>query len=79
MKAITKRLRVLRTERDITQRDLAVRAKLGLQRYWDIENGYRTATDAEQAKIAKALKVQREDIWPSSAPSLEPVGAEARS
>lgn len=63
MKAITKRLRVLRTERGITQRDLALKAGIPLGRYWEIENGYREPDDEERVSIARALKAQPDDIW----------------
>lgn len=63
MKHITKRLRVLRTERDLTQRDLAIKAALPIGRYWEIENGYRAASQDEAERIAKVLKSTRDDIF----------------
>lgn len=66
MKAITKRLRVLRTERTITQRDLALKAGIPLGRYWEIENGYRVPEDDEKIAIARALKAETEDVFGSA-------------
>lgn len=63
MKLITKRLRVLRIERDLTQRDIALRAKIPVGRYWEIENGYRVATPDEARLIAAALKAEAQDIF----------------
>jgi len=37
-----------------------------LNRYWEIENGYRTPDDKELEAIARALKCQPSDIVPSS-------------
>lgn len=63
MKHITKRLRVLRIERDLTQRDLALRARMPVGRYWEIENGYRVATLDEAQLIAAALRAEACDIF----------------
>lgn len=65
MKAITRRLRVLRAERDISQRDLSIKAGLQYWLYMDIEKGYREATAEERSRIARALKVQPDDVWQS--------------
>ncbi len=67
MKVITKRLRVLRTERDITQRDLALKASIPVGRYWEIENGYRAPTPVEADRIASILKASIEDVFPTAA------------
>ena len=64
MKAITRRLRILRAERDITQRDTAIKAGLSLSRYWEIENGYRDPDPAEVSAIARALKATPENVQP---------------
>jgi transcriptional regulator with XRE-family HTH domain len=53
------RLRVLRAEVDVTQMDLAIKAGISLSRYWRIESGYEQPTDAERARLAKALRVER--------------------
>jgi transcriptional regulator with XRE-family HTH domain len=66
MKEITRRLRLIRTERDLTQRDTALKADMPLSRYWEIENGYRPPTDAEVGRLARALKVERKAIIPTS-------------
>lgn len=66
MKAITKRLRVLRAQaNDISQRDTAIKARLPFTRYQHIENGYREATADELDAIARALKVTPSDILPA--------------
>jgi transcriptional regulator with XRE-family HTH domain len=52
------KLRVLRAERRVTQRDVAKKTGLGETRYWRIENGYEQPTDTERAKLAKALRVE---------------------
>jgi transcriptional regulator with XRE-family HTH domain len=62
MKEITRRLRLIRTERDLTQRDTAIKADISLSRYWEIENGYRRPTEAEVSRLARALKVDRAAI-----------------
>lgn len=58
----TNRLRVLRAERDVTQMDLALKVGLPQSRYWRIENGYDQPTDAERARLAKALHVQEAEL-----------------
>ena len=67
MKDITRRLRVLRASAQITQRDIAAKTGIPLSRYWEIENGYREPDGREIGKIARALKVQPEEIVPSQA------------
>lgn len=69
MKELTRRLRVLRAEREVTQRDLAQKAHIPVGRYWDIENGYRMPDQNELARLARVLKVTPEDILPASEPS----------
>ena len=53
--SITRRLKVLRAERDMTQRDVASAAGMPMLRYWEIENGHRVPTSIERRRIAKAL------------------------
>jgi transcriptional regulator with XRE-family HTH domain len=65
MKDITRRLRLLRTDRDLTQRDAAIKAGITTYRYWEIENGYRPPTDSELRGICRALKADRSAIIPS--------------
>lgn len=56
------RLKVLRAEHRITQMDLAQRLGMGRDRYWRIENGYETPTSDEAARMAKAFRVQIDDL-----------------
>lgn len=58
----TNRLRVLRAERDVTQMDLALKAGMGLTRYWKIETGYIEPSETERARLAKALRVDESDL-----------------
>lgn len=62
MKAITKRLRLLRLERAISQRDLALLADLPMGRYWEIENGYRDPDETDLQKLAKAFECAPDEI-----------------
>jgi transcriptional regulator with XRE-family HTH domain len=62
MKAITKRLKVLRTERSLSQIETAQRAGLKEYRYWRIESGYSDPTDVEMVAIAKVLRVAPEEL-----------------
>jgi transcriptional regulator with XRE-family HTH domain len=59
-------LRVLRAERDITQKVLAVRAGLTQTRYWQIEHGSGAAARKdEKAAIARVLEVSPHEVdWP---------------
>lgn len=63
------RLRVLRAEHELSQMDTAAKAKIGLYRYWQIENGYAEATDAERAAIAKVFKVEAGEVFPEAVAS----------
>jgi transcriptional regulator with XRE-family HTH domain len=67
MKALTKRLRILRAAANITQRDVAAKVGIPLQRFWEIENGYRVPTESEKARIAKALRVDVSDAFDDEA------------
>lgn len=49
--------------------DTAAKAKIGLYRYWQIENGYAEATDAERAAIAKVFKVEAGEVFPEAVAS----------
>lgn len=73
MKAITRRLRVLRAAKPISQRDLAIKAKLPHGRYMEIERGYRSPEQAEIERIAKALNVAPTEIVSSPADLLREV------
>jgi transcriptional regulator with XRE-family HTH domain len=61
-----KRLRVLRAERDLSQMDTAARAKIGLYRYWQIENGYVEARPDERERLARVFKVTPPDVFPEA-------------
>jgi transcriptional regulator with XRE-family HTH domain len=63
------RLRVLRagSKRRWTQHDLALRVGMTQSRYWLIENGYKAATPVEQRRIARALRVDVAEAFPSQA------------
>lgn len=63
MKPLTKRLRMARTETDLSQLDVSQRTGMSYRRYWEIENGYRVASDAERARIAKTLKVSESVLF----------------
>lgn len=63
------RLRVLRAEHELSQMDTAAKAKIGLYRYWQIENGYADATEDERAAIAKVFKAAPEDVFPEAVAS----------
>lgn len=54
-KAHRARFRVHRAAIDISQLDVAVKVGMSEHRYWEIENGYRKASDEELAKIAKVF------------------------
>jgi transcriptional regulator with XRE-family HTH domain len=65
MKAITKRLRVLRAQANLNQRITAERAGMTLLRYHEIEKGYRSPDQDDVEAIAKALRVTPADILPT--------------
>lgn len=67
--AVNVRLRVLRAERGLSQMDTAAKAKMGLNRYWRIENGYSEATSDEQAAIAAAFKIPTREAFPEAVAS----------
>lgn len=62
------RLHIVRAERRMTQTALAFKIKMGRYRYWQIENRYIEGTPVERARIAAALKVSIDEIFPGSAP-----------
>lgn len=61
------RLRVLRAERELTQRDIGQRAGIELTRYWSIEKGYSDPREHERAALSAALGVDESVIWPELA------------
>jgi len=62
------RVRVCRAEKRLTQLDAALRAKMGLTRFWKIENGYKKPDEKERAAIAKALRVDEAEAFPPTMP-----------
>lgn len=60
------RLRVLRAERGLSQRDTALKAKLALDRYWRIENGYASARPEERDRLARVFEVAVTDVFPEA-------------
>lgn len=66
MKKSARRLKVWRADRDVTQRQLALRAGLSPSRYWQIESGEGSVPSAdEKSAVAAALDVKVSDIeWP---------------
>lgn len=67
--AVNVRLRVLRAERGISQMDTALKAKMALNRYWRIENGYSEPTPDEQDAIAAVFKVSTREAFPEAVAS----------
>lgn len=65
----TNRLRVLRAERRITQMDAAAKSKIGVTRFWRIENGYAEPTPEERERLAKLFKVSESDVFPQAVAS----------
>jgi transcriptional regulator with XRE-family HTH domain len=66
---VRNRLRVVRAEQRCTQMRLAMRAKVPQCRISFIENGYSQPSPREQARIAKALRVSVEYVFPESVPA----------
>lgn len=67
--AVNVRLRVLRAERGLSQMDTAAKAKLGLNRYWRIENGYSDPSPDERDAIAAAFEVTTGEAFPEAVAS----------
>ena len=63
-KRVAKRLRALRRERDMTQVDVAEKAKMSPMYYSKIERGAVKPSVDMYERIAKALKVTASDIFP---------------
>lgn len=61
----TNRLRVLRAEKRLSQMDTADRARIGVNRYWRIENGYAEAEADERAALARVFGVTESDVFPT--------------
>ncbi|MCA9329110.1 helix-turn-helix transcriptional regulator [Candidatus Saccharibacteria bacterium] len=61
---VAKRLKALRLDRDLTQADIAEKAKMSTNYYAKIERGeVRPSVDIYE-RLAKALKVTASDIFP---------------
>jgi transcriptional regulator with XRE-family HTH domain len=61
---VAKRLKALRLERNLTQADIAEKAKMSTNYYAKIERGeLRPSVDIYE-RLAKALKVTASDIFP---------------
>lgn len=63
-KRVAKRLRSLRRARDMTQADVADKAKMSVTYYSKIERGVIKPSVEMYERIAKALKVTASDIFP---------------
>lgn len=72
---VRRRFKALRANAGLSQREIAAQTRISDSRYWRIENGYEQPTDAEQARLAKALKVDVSELGFS--PSKDKVGAVA--
>lgn len=70
------RIRVVRAEQRVSQREVAALAGLEVTRLWRIENGYAEPTPAERRVLAKALGVTQRELWPST---FESAGAVVQS
>lgn len=63
-KKVAKKLKVLRLERNLTQAEIAEKAKMSVNYYAKIERGeLRPSVDVYE-RIAKTLKVTASDIFP---------------
>lgn len=74
-------LRVLRAERELTQKLIAVRAGLTQTRYWQIEHGEGAPLRKdERTAIARILEIAPHEIaWPAMKPTpLQVTRADAR-
>ena len=64
MKKVAKKLKSLRLDRDLTQAEIADKAKMSTNYYAKIERGeVRPSVDIYE-RLAKALKVTASDIFP---------------
>jgi putative transcriptional regulator len=63
-KKVAKKLKILRLERDLTQAEIAEKAKMSVNYYAKIERGeVRPSVDIYE-RLAKALKATASDIFP---------------
>lgn len=63
LRPITRRFREARQARGYSQIETAFRARIEKQRFWLIENGYRSATTEERARLARVLRVSTADLF----------------
>lgn len=63
-KKVAKKLKALRLERDLTQAELAEKAKMSANYYAKIERGLVRPSVDMYERIAKALKATSSDIFP---------------
>lgn len=61
---VRNRLRVLRAERRWSQREVARRANVSVDRVWRFENGYAEPTVDEQKRLARVFRVSAGDVFP---------------
>jgi transcriptional regulator with XRE-family HTH domain len=60
------RYRLPRLRVDLSQVDTAAKARISQVRYWKIENGYATATKAEDARLAKVFRITPSEFSPAT-------------
>lgn len=73
MKRETNRLRVVRAEQRITQVALAHKSRVAASRISLIENGWIMPTSTERERLARALKVDIAEVFPT--PDAEAVAS----
>lgn len=61
---MTNRLRVLRAERDVTQREVVKASGVSTYRYWAIENGHELPTEDELKRLVKYFKKPASELFP---------------
>lgn len=68
MKPTANRLRVVRAEKRVTQEQIESRTKnrITQTRVSQIENGYADPSDDEKKLIARALKVDVQEVFPAA-------------
>jgi transcriptional regulator with XRE-family HTH domain len=71
-KEITRRLRVLRADKNLSQQRVARRARISsLNRYWRIEAGLAVPTEKEQERIAKVFGLAPFEVFPPDHPASD--------
>lgn len=66
-KAKPNELKFLRARRDLSQYDAAAAVGISVNRFWRIEHGYTSPTDAEVEAIVKFFGVRRRTIFEDEA------------